>query len=487
MANELQLMDAKHVIRDWLSSIGRINPDYYAEVSDWTRVGSHKDKCLPYTDWPTFRTLQMIGCYLYENCPTVKSAISKMNSYVVSSGHKYTVVSRKVPASISRERVSEKLVDEIKLIIEMTQDNCYPGGWHALQEESIVRLYREGEYFRRIFDTDDGIVIRFIEPQYIYPPVMDDIGRRDLGLITRDGDVVDVVGYWLRKPQRNQEDLFERLEAEDVQHSKQGVDANDPRGIPVLWTTYCHSNRIKEVDHAMCELALAQSAYAVIRQYDSSISLENMRSIATHFHTVKEEGGGRPQPGQEVEAKGFEFQFPAMEVKAADFVEIIQQQQRHIAGILDMPEFLLSSDASSGNRASLVSAEGPFDRRVQREQSQLAVHDVDLLWRAVQRFKRWSNAKLRSVRRVVRIEPKFPRPLSRDQHKESKMVQDLVSAGLKSPQQGIQELGGEYDTTQEQIEQHNAKYEDRAIHTSLKQGEDSDMATVPGQERPGAT
>ena len=168
-------------------------------------------------------------------------------------------------------------------------------------------------------------------------------------------------------------------------------------------------------------------------------------------------------PGQEVDAKGFQFEFPAMDVKASEFVSIIAQQQRFIGGLLDMPEFLVSSDARTGNRASLITAEGPFDRRVQREQRKLANHDIELLWRSIQAAKGWTDKQLREYRKKIKIEARFPMAASRDRDKEAKTVISLVEAGLASPQQGTARLGHEYDATQIQIDKHNKKHPDRKV------------------------
>jgi len=451
-------------LQRYIEQLARVRADYRQEVQGWHQVGGSNGlgKGLPYNSFETFRQIQRTGCRLYRDCDTIQSVVSKMVSYVVSSGHTYGVSARKVPGTISRVRVSKRLVDEIKAIIDITMDTAYPGGWQAMQEESVVRLYREGEFFRRIFTGDDSLDVRFIEPEYIRPRPKDPDGNVHLGILTADGDAVTVKGYQYWKPTRDNYSLddenFIVLDASEVQHAKQGVDANDPRGIPILWVTDCRAKRMDEVDEAMCELAVTQASYAVIRQYDNSVTIEHMREIARGFQAEKERNEGRPVPGTEVEAKGFEFQFPSMESDPGKFVEIIRQQQRQIGGLLDMPEFLVSSDARTGNRASLVSAEGPFDRRVQRDQRKLANHDIELLWRSVQAHKGWDEAALKEYRKVVKIEPRFPLAASRDHNKEADTLVKLVDKRLKSHQQAIAQLGGDYEITQSQIEEHQAAY-----------------------------
>lgn len=437
----------------------RVSSDYLAEVSGWTRTGAQSAKSLPYHDWNSFRAIQTASAALYDDCPTVRSVVGKMVSYCVSSGHTYGVSQRFVPGTLSSRKPSKRLLDEIEAIVEMTLDAAYPGGWQAMQEESMLRLMKEGEFFRRIFESDGLAVVRFIEPSNIRPPRLDSDGNRDLGLITDPLDAVTVVGYWLHTPP----DKYKKVLATEIQHAKYGVDANDPRGVSPFWSAVCHSQRIKEVDVAMCELAITQASYAVIRQYETGVTIDNLRRIASSFESRKTDNAGRPVPGSEVDARGFQFQFPSADVNSAAFIEIIAQQQRFIGGLVDMPEFMVSADARTGNRASLITAEGPFDRRIQRDQRRLANHDVDLLWRSVQTMKRWSDDELMAWRRVIKIEPRFPKAASRDLPKEAASIINQVAAGLKSPQQGCSELGVDYDLMQSQLDRHNEDYPGRAV------------------------
>ena len=450
--------DERSAILSWKNQMMSVDSDYAFEINGWTRPGHFGEgKCLPYDDWKSLRQLQEIGCHLYENCLTTKSAINKMISYVIGSGHSYEVVRRSVPKSVSRGvSVSDSAIEDIRQIIEYTMENSYPGGWQAMQEESIVRLFREGEYFRRIFATDDGVAIRFVEPFYIQSPDNDPNRNRDLGIVSSPGDAVTIESYWLMSYDESGNKEWSQVPSGDLQHCKQGVDANDPRGIPVLWTTFCQSQRIPSINEAMCKLAVTQAAYAVVRQYDNTVTLERMRDIARGMQDARQTNGD-PTPGTEVEAKGFTFEFPSMDVDARSFVEIIHQQQRDIAGILDMPEFIISNDTSKGNRSSLIAAEGPFDRRVQREQASIGAFDVEVLWKSVQSIKGWSDERLARVRRIVKIETKYPRASTRDESRTAKMLIDLVDSGLKSPQSAIAELGGEYEMTQSQIDEYRSR------------------------------
>ena len=107
-----------------------VSSDYIFEAYGWHKPSFNKSsgKILPYTSWSELRAIQRLGGYLYENCPTMRSAINKMVSYVVSSGHRYELGIREVPSSMTSFKVGKKLIPEIRSIIELTMESAYPGG-----------------------------------------------------------------------------------------------------------------------------------------------------------------------------------------------------------------------------------------------------------------------------------------------------------------------------------------------------------------------
>ena len=95
--------------------------------------------------------------------------------------------------------------------------------------------------------------------------------------------------------------------------------------------------------------------------------------------------------------------------------------------------------------------------RDRREQASIGAFDVEVLWKSVQSIKGWSDERLARVRRIVKIETKYPRASTRDESRTAKMLIDLVDSGLKSPQSAIAELGGEYEMTQSQIDEYRSR------------------------------
>ena len=103
----------------------------------------------------------------------------------------------------------------------------------------------------------------------------------------------------------------------------------------------------------------------------------------------------------------------------------------------------------------------------------------------------WSDSRLNAVRRAVKIEPRFPRAASRDQHKIAEMLRSLTEAGFKSPQQAIADLDEDYDVVQAQIEKHNAMHPGRKAGVNTKEMQQDeptqDSQSRPNPENPSAT
>lgn len=439
--------------RQYAERMALLADDYIQERLGWSGYGADQSKGIPYAgDQNMVFTLQRVGCYLYNSCPTIRSAVEKFISFVVGSGHTYDVSLREnVPKN--GLTVDDSTLDMVRWAVQWTQENCYPDGWLALQEESIRRYLREGEVFRHKFTSANGLQVRFIEPYQIQQKPGSNVPG-EFGIVKSEGDATQVKSYWyLRNPSLgSSEQNFESLSATKVQHLKYGVDGNDPRGISPFPMVTCHSKRIKLIDMAMVELALTQSSYAVVRQYDNVVSATEMRRIAEGFRAGDTNEAGERQFGKEVDAKGFTLDFPHASVDPANFIAIIDQEKCFIAGVLDMPDFVLLSSSGGGSRASNVAAEGPFARRIAREQVKLGILDVELLWSAVGSLMNWTDRQVIEYRKHIQINPSFPVAYTRDILKDTQAVKLQVEGKFLSRQGAAEKLQNNWPATLRELE-----------------------------------
>jgi len=89
-------------------------------------------------------------------------------------------------------------------------------------------------------------------------------------------------------------------------------------------------------------------------------------------------------PGTILDALGgTDYEFPASGIDASRFVTVLQAELRAIASRLVMPEFMLTSDASNANYASTIVSEGPAMKMFERLQYDMAIEDLEVMWRVV--------------------------------------------------------------------------------------------------------
>lgn len=438
--------------------------DRYRNLNSWYKNSPSAKLSLPYHNWRTWHETYQISSEAYRDCLLLKSAIEIMISYVVSDQVTYAVNPR---------RTYTATADELKKVTRSVEYTSSQDWWHQMQEESVLRYFRDGEYFRRIFvDDSKDLVIRFVEPFNIKTDPQIEVERDDfrdgLGIIHSEGDAVDVIGYWVRKLRADgRGDEYKEVPADQIQHAKHGVDSNDPRGIGLGYMAYCHLMQHKEVSEAMVELALVQASYAAVRVYDTNVRNDLIDGISKKDQQVRDENAGRPRPGQVVDAKGFRIELLGANIDAAGFIEILSQVARQVGLLLTFPEFLITADADTGNRSSLVSAEGPFDRRVRREQTGLGNHDVDLLWKAVQINGGVSDAGIESLKKRIQIVPQFQSAATRDADKEVQSVISQVAARLLSVRSAIARLSGNPDQEIAQIKKETEQNSDPAAGLAM--------------------
>jgi hypothetical protein len=418
-------------------------------------------KRLPYYDSMSLDQMYMVGFELWR-FPIMRAMIEHLVSYCVAKGHKY-VPQRKTGRSVPKstllriEGAMEDVMDEVDLGVA--------SGWYLLQEETVRRHYRDGQWFRKFGFYEDGrLWVRFIEPMDIRSPSLPNdtvasrgaadqirmvqangqmvpvIGSRiwqgEFGIVSDLNDACNVLGYWRRKIRQNADTAEYYFEpASNIQAGKSGVDMNDPRGIPAFYDVYCHCKQLEEVINAMVELSITQSSFAAIYTHKAATTADALRNIAKQTQKMAQENEGRPSPGQIVHVKGAELELPGMNVRATQYVELIQALQRILGNVYGIPEFMSTGDANTGNRSSLIAAEGPFALRIQREQKNQSAHDVDLMWLAVARKLGWSSSRLASVRASVRIRAEYPTAAIRDWAKEMSVMLDLYKEGVISAQQ----------------------------------------------------
>lgn len=455
IGNKLLSLDTGYMdfLNNSLNGLKRLNESYnqryvHEDMIYYNSVyGSHTEhKCLPYKDWRSYIRMLETGCRAYWNYPVLRNAIDTMVGYIIGNKVKYLV-------TVANGYDDEVTADKLKQVKKHVFSLARRPWWHTMQSESVVRYFRDGGYIRRKFKGSDGkLTVRYIELADNSPP--EDLPGEDaleqkrlapFGVRHVEGDAVTPDVYWIESKDELGQREWEDVPAAEIQEAKFGVDRNDPRGIPLGWLTLCELIKLYQTNDAMVSLANTQSAYAAVRTYEMGTFNAHIERIAKGEAGDWEENGGVPKPGGIMDAKGFKFELLGASIPANQFVEIISQQLRLVGGSISMPEHIISMDADTGNRSSLISAESPFARHIGRRQTELGNDDIDLVWDSVQIDMGISDDELNFLKEAIVITPKFPEVVTHDQDKVVTSEIQKVASKLQSDTGAIIALGGDPD------------------------------------------
>jgi capsid protein len=171
--------------------------------------------------------------------------------------------------------------------------------------------------------------------------------------------------------------VHERIEADEILHTRVGADSNQKRGVtifsPVLDTLTCFD---KWVDTELTARKL-QSSIVLWRKVQGSpqqvAGLAEGASGGAHREPIR--------PGTILTTnQSTEIQFLQPNTNFSDAVPLGRMLLLNIAAGAGLPEFMLTSDASNANFASTMVAEGPAVKLFQSEQ-QFFAGEFNRLWR----------------------------------------------------------------------------------------------------------
>ena len=414
----------------------------------WLPVGSD-DKQSPAAKITTVEDLAMLRdeCRLLaEQNEFAINGHENRISYIVGSGHTYTVAAKQ-----NIELAEDSLVLVQDIIDQFIEENA----WQQRQQEIVRRKDRDGECFLRFF-VGDTIRVRFIEPREVKTPTEYASDRaHSWGILSDPEDVETVLGYWVDG------DL---IGAEQIQHRKRGVDFNVKRGLPLFYPVRKNLRRAEKVLRNMSSVAEIQSAIALIRKHQQSTksavdSLVQGNAEASIYNatTGKSRYFRQYAPGTIIDAPmGMEYDFPANAIDAGRFVAVLQAELRAVASRLVMPEFMLTSDASNANYSSTMVAEGPAVKMFQRLQWDMIVDDLDIMNRVLDHAVEQGRLEA-GLREQVEIDVQPPRIETKNRLEDTQADQILVNSKAMSTHTMALRADLDADAEAEKIEEETEK------------------------------
>lgn len=436
---------------------------------------------LPYQTEQGLADCRRVGRWLWRENPFAQNGHENRISYVVGTGHVYSVVAAEdaSPSDRTLRRVQNVVDDFLKF-----------NRWRSRQKETLLRIDRDGECLLRVFqDFDAGILkVRFVEPESIFCPAeLDNREECSFGVETDPDDVETIVRYYVDE---------EPVEASQIQHRKWGVDSACKRGLPIYWPVRHNLTRATKILRNGSTVTEIQTAIGMIRKFVRSTS-QTVQAWADQSANVKQTsdspgfGTGasstllhqRIPPGAIINATGgMEYEFPGMGINPAQYVEALQAELRAVASRLVMPEWMFSAKSDDVNRASALVSEGPSTKMFERLQWDMIESDLELI-NACLDFAVAARRITPEERNSVTVDARGPMIVTRDRLKDSQARQIDMQAGILSPQTATAEAGYEYHQEQANIEDH----EERLGGVPTKERPDDFLTPKPDEDTGGKT
>ncbi len=371
----------------------------------------------------TRQDLRSRARHLSAHNPHARNILRLLESYVTGSGFRLAHQLRDGRVSDDAE-TSSLLRAADRLWSDFLEQNVT----HFSFREHARRAWRDGECFLRQYpNTHWPPEVRFIDPESIaacpeFP--------ESQGILTHPGDVETPVEYLRVEPHAG--GLEERIPAQEILHTRIGVDSNQKRGVtvlaPILETLDCYEKWIDTELHA--------------RKLQSSIVLwRKVQGSPQQTQAVADQLAGNPtsstrrerfQPGTILTTnQATEIKFLQPDTNFGDAVPLGRLLLLSVAAGVGLPEFMLTSDASNANYASTMVAEGPAVKLFQAEQQFFAT-EFTRLWRWVMEAAIAQGLLPEHFFQFVETAWTFPQLVTRDRPRERTADAELVRLGILS-------------------------------------------------------
>ena len=356
--------------------------------------------------------------------PHARNILRLMESYVTGAGFR---LSHQCREGISPEELD--LGSELsRQANRLWKDFLTHNVTHYSFQEHARRAWRDGECFiRRYSGHCWPPAVRFLDPEEIgtcraYP------GSQ--GILTAQDDAETPIEYLRIDTLKG--DLVERISADEILHTRHGVDSNEKRGVtmlaPILNSLECYENWV----NTELQARKLQSSIVLWRKVQGS---PHQIQSSTAPNSAPNSAGTRSerfQPGSILTTnQATEIKFLQPDTNFGDAVPLGRMLLLSVAAGVGLPEFMLTSDASNSNYASTMVAEGPAVKFFQSEQL-FYTREFERLWKWVMQDA--MDCGLLQPDFFDRVEAcwTFPPLVTRDRPRERAADAQLVELGVLS-------------------------------------------------------
>ncbi len=381
------------------------------------RPGSRRDGAQP----PYYRTEQqhwmMVDAArtLEALCPTATNILDVLEQFAIFTGFTYQIVEKKKPGDVGpgAEKAAEPedadasgqadndgprapsdeldesepsrpqtspVVDKAQELLDRWMKAV---DWHGWEKELFRRTRRDGEAFviMEPDDETDMLGLRSVEPEQVREPhgaagsINGQLGITGsdaswrFGILTTKRDTSKPIAYNVTSQFSDTEQLNEVFDADEVWHMKINVDRNTKRGVSDFFPVFNDIPGTKKLLRSIREGATAQANIAWIEEL-----AEGMEALPDPMGKSGTSRTGRQvaqqvMDGIEVIKTNAGHKYHEAPIGQSEtLILALQAALRNLGSRWQMPEGMVSGDASNNNMASSLVAEAPFLKAMEARQ-----------------------------------------------------------------------------------------------------------------------
>jgi hypothetical protein len=390
--------------------------------------------------------------------------LDALANYILGPGFTFTV-------HAAREDAAGLAAAVQATIDRFLDENAFCG---ALDREAHARSREDGEAFLVLEPGPGGTVrARFLECEQVTQPadprpLEDWLGCGEefpscwkFGVHSPARETDRVLGYHAIYDGTGLD--WDYIPAARMEHLKRNVPANAKRGVSDFFPVLGDLEREAKLRRNTAEGAALQAAIAWIIEVPPGTLQADTRSIgaADMFDLyekpiaqggVKRQTVSRYPPGTILRpSAGLSYKpGPMGSERNTSFILVGQYVLRAIAVRWNIPEYLISADASNANYASALVAESPFVKAREADQQFYRRHFHSLMWKVVRlaweagRFARL-GVSWETLESLLEIKIDAPAVATRDALKLAQTQEVQIRLGILSPRTAAAQAGLDYD------------------------------------------
>ena len=406
--------------------------------------------------------------------PIARGAVESLTNYVIGTGFEFQVQ--------PKLRGSEELAKQCQVVIDRFLDrNQFVGD---LDRIIHANSREDGEVFIALYPDSRDVRVELVPPECVLEPLNSKQLEQMIGTnhklnhwwhgihtvhdqaLGRD-DVSRPLGYHCVFDRIGDE--WDYLPAYRVEHIKRNVGRVGRRGVSDFYSVLQDLENEAKIRRNTAIGAAILAAIVLIRQHAEGVPKTSIESMVSGGSTANyqkpiSDGGTRTAYQENIRPGTIKDTPYGMTTTAGPlgslnqpvYIEVAQYLLRIIGSRWNMPEYLISGDASNANMASTFMAGTPFVRSREADQSLYAAAFERLIYKALRMYialGEFGVANWQTIRNAVMLKVDYQSPENRDRAEQAATNEVLARNRLLSKRTWAADSGLDYDEEQKEIAQ----------------------------------